>query len=179
MKLLSKVALLGASIALATVATAGVSYGAGSVGQPYIGAKVSQIDTDLASKKAVGYGVYGGYNFSQNFGAEVEFQGSDAKEYSAGPYKFEYDAKTYGAYGTYRYNFDNTPFYAKGKLGVAKTEVEVKGKSGINYKAKDDTTSVAGGVGFGLQQGAIGLEASYNYLNSDTNTVSVGAHIAF
>lgn len=179
MKTLSKIALLATSLAAAVSAGAAVNYGAGSVGQPYVGAKASYIDTDLASKKAVGYGVYGGYNFDQNFGAEVEFQGSEAKEYSAGPYKFEYDAKTYGAYGTYRYNFANTPFYAKGKLGVAKTEVEVKGKNGFNYSAKDDTTGLAGGVGLGVQQGGIGLEASYNYLNGDTNTVSVGAHIAF
>lgn len=177
-KTLSKVALLGASVVLAMSANAAVNYGTGSVGQPYVGAKVSQIDTDLASKKAVGYGVYGGYNFDQNFGAEVEFQGSEAKEYTAGPYQFEYDAKAYGAYGTYRYHFANTPFYAKGKLGVAKTEVETKGKN-LNYSFKDDTTSMAGGVGLGFQQGGIGVEASYNYLNGDSNAVSLGAHVAF
>lgn len=174
MKALSKIALLGASLALTVTANAAVGYNAG---QPYIGAKIGQVDTDVVSEKALAYGVYGGYNFDQNFGAEVEFQGSETKEFGTGLSKAEYDAKTYGAYGTYRYHFNNSPLYVKGKLGAAKTEVDVKSKI-TSYTATYDKTGVAGGAGVGFQQGNFGVEAMYNHLG-EGNVVSVGAHLAF
>lgn len=177
MKTLSKIALLSASLVLATSAHSAISYGASHAGQPYVGVKVGQIDVDDVSEKAVSYGVYGGYNFDQNFGAEVEFQGSETKDFSVGNAKYEYDAKTYGAYGTYRYHFNNTPFYAKGKLGVAKTEVDVKGTN-VGYVYTADKTSVAGGVGLGYQQNGFGVEASYSHVN-DANVIGLGAHLAF
>ncbi|MDO4251494.1 MAG: porin family protein [Moraxella sp.] len=177
MKTLSKITLLGSGFVLAVSAQAAVSYGASNAGQPYVGVKVGQADVDDLPKKAMTYGVYGGYNFDQNLGAEVEFQGSDSKDYSVGNANLEYDVKTYGAYGTYRLNFNNTPFYAKGKLGVAKTDIEVKGKN-FNYLDTSDKTGVAGGVGLGYQQGNFGVEAGYN-LAGDANMLNVGAHLAF
>lgn len=180
MKTVSKIILASATAAVMTM-SANAAVGYGTAGEAYVGVKAGQVDPNIydINKKATGYGVYGGYNFDQNFGAEVEYVGSDTKEYSVGNAKYEYDAKTFGAYGTYRYHFNNTPFYAKGKLGVAKTEVEDKGVN-VNWTGSSDTTSLAGGVGVGFKPAAnIGIEAGYNYLNADVSNISLGAHLAF
>ena len=181
MKTLNKALLaLGASSLLAMSASAAVSYGVNGVGQPYIGVKAGQIDVDVDganADKATAYGVYGGYNFDQNFGVEAEYLGTDDADITTATRKGEYDAKTYGAYGTYRYQFAGSPVYAKGKLGVAKTEA--KSTSG-NIVLDQDKTSVAGGVGLGFQPTAnFGIEAGYNYLNSDANMWGIGAHLTF
>lgn len=181
MKTLNKAILaLATSSVLAVSANAAVSYGANGVGQPYVGVKVGQIDVDVDganADKATAYGIYGGYNFDRNFGIEAEFLGTDDADLTAGNAKGEYDAKTYGAYGTYRYQFAGTPVYAKGKLGVAKTDVQ---STSGNIVLDKDKTSVAGGVGLGFQPTAnFGIEAGYNYLNADANMWGVGAHLTF
>lgn len=181
MKTLNKAMLtLIASSVLAVGANAAVSYGANGMGQPYVGVKAGQFDVDINgvnADKATAYGVYGGYNFDQNFGVEAEYVGSDDAKLAVGTLQGEYDAKTYGAYGTYRYHFAGSPVYAKGKLGVAKTEVKST-TGGIVVDA--DKTSLAGGVGLGFQPtNNFGIEATYNYLNSDANMWGVGAHITF
>lgn len=181
MKMLNKTLLaLATSSLLAVSANAMVSYGANSVGQPYVGVKVGQIDIDVDNAnadKATAYGVYGGYNFDQNFGVEAEYLGTDNADLTSATGRGEYDAKTYGAYGTYRYHFAGTPVYAKGKLGIAKTEAE---STSGNIVLDADKTSLAGGVGIGFQPTAnFGIEAGYNYLNSDANMWGVGAHLAF
>lgn len=182
MKTLSKIALVGAVASVMTVsASAAMSYGAPNAGEPYVGVKIGQTNPDVLgiNEKATGYGVYGGYNFDQNFGAEAEFLGTDTKSYNVGNSKYEYDAKTYGAYGTYRYHFNNTPFYAKGKLGIAKTEIDDKGVN-VNYSGTVDKTSLAGGVAVGFKPASnIGIEAGYNYLNQDTTSLTLGAHLSF
>ena len=163
---------LSASSLLMMSASAAVSYGANSVGQPYVGVKVGQFDLDKLQShkgKLTAYGVYGGYNFDQNTGVELEYLA-----------EYEVKAKTYGAYGTYRYHFDNMPVYAKGKLGLSKTEVENYTTNSRAYSKKDDKTSIAGGVGVGFQPTAnFGIEAGYNYLNADANMWGLGAHLAF
>lgn len=65
----------------AVSANAAVTYGAGAAGQPYVGAKASQLNISgiQGASKATAYGVYGGYQYDQNFGAEVEYQGSSNK----------------------------------------------------------------------------------------------------
>ncbi|MFB6348170.1 porin family protein [Moraxella marmotae] len=181
MKTLSKALLaVSASSLLAMSANAAISYGNSADAQPYVGVKIGQIDADQISGKNTAYGVYGGYNFDQNFGVEAEFVGTDSKKFHIGNAPVEGDVKTYGAYGTYRYNFMNTPFYAKGKLGIAKTEVDVKGREGVAYSQNRDKTSLAGGVGVGYKPTAnFGVEASYNYLSEDATMLGLGAHLAF
>lgn len=186
MKTLNKALLaLGASSLLAMSATAAVSYGANSVGQPYVGVKVGQFNLDKIRShkgKLTAYGVYGGYNFDQNTGVELEYVGASSEKYKHSTTHAEHEvkAKTYGAYGTYRYHFNNSPVYAKGKLGLSKTEVENHTTNSRAYSKKDDKTSIAGGVGLGFQPTAnFGIEAGYNYLNSDANIWGVGAHLAF
>ncbi|MFL1731996.1 porin family protein [Moraxella oculi] len=180
MKTLSKAILaLGASSILAMSANAAITYGSSSQGQPYVGVKLGQINADGLPSKATSYGVYGGYNFDQNIGAQVEYVGSETKGYTKGLNNYEYDVKTYGVYGTYRYHFNNTPVYAKGKLGIAKTKVKNKGLS-VNSISVSDKTGLAGGVAVGFNATTnVGLEAGYDYLGSDASMWGVSAHLKF
>lgn len=171
-------AVLGLSL-VALNAHSAVSYGSSSAGQAYVGAKVGLLDTDVANKKTTTYGIYGGYNFDQTIGVEAEYLTTNAKAYDKDAERHEYDARTFGVYGTYRYHIPNSTVYLKGRLGMAKTEVTSKG---LNvYKSHvSDKTSIAGGVGAGLQiTQNLGVEAGYNYLNADTQVLGVGAYFAF
>ena len=180
MKTLQKTLLaLAAGSLLSMGAQAAVSYGNGYTGQPYVGVKVGHFDLDVdGADKPTAYGVYGGYNFDPNFGIEAEYVGSDDADY----YNGDIDAKSYGAYGTYRYQFPNTGLYAKGKLGVAKTKIEG------NFLAKDlerktlsqSDTSLAGGVGLGYSVNPnFSVEAEYDKLGSDVDLMTVGAQLKF
>ena len=178
MKTLQKTLLALAVGSLVSVgAQAAVSYGSGYVGQPYVGIKAGQFDLDYSgAEKPTAYGVYAGYNFDPNFGMEVEYLGSDDADYRGG----DIDAKTYGAYGTYRYTFPNTALYAKGKLGVARTEVKSSNTflNANNFSDKD--TSIAGGVGLGYAVNSdFSVEAEYDKLGSDADLWTVGAHLKF
>ena len=176
MKTLQKTLLALAAGSLVSMgAQAAVSYGNGYTGQPYVGVKVGQFDLDYAgTDKPTAYGIYGGYNFDPNFGIEAEYVGSDDADYRGG----DIDAKTYGAYGTYRYAFPNTGLYAKGKLGVAKTEVE--GKNTLTQNFSDSDTSLAGGVGLGYSVNPnFSVEAEYDKLGSDVDLMTVGAQLKF
>lgn len=182
MKTFSKVmmVLMMSSVAVVS-ANAAISYGAPGLGQPYVGVKASQVDTKLVgAPKSMAYGVYGGYNLNQNFGAEVELQRSEKKTYQNDGFEYQYDVKTYGAYGTYRYHFADTPLYVKGKLGVAQTNLRDQSKSaGYNYTS-GNKANLAGGAGVGFAPNAnFGIEASYNYLSEHANAITVGAHLAF
>ena len=113
MKTLKTLLAVSASSLLAMSANAAISYGNSADAQPYVGAKIGQVDAKQINGKNTAYGIYAGYNFDQNFGVEAEFVGSDAKEFNAGMSPVKGDVKSFGAYGTYRYNFINTPFYAQ------------------------------------------------------------------
>ncbi|GAF59709.1 porin family protein [Psychrobacter glacincola] len=181
MKTLQKTLLALAAGSLLTVgAQAATSYSNGYTGQPYVGVKVGQFDLDIDNADdPTAYGVYGGYNFDQNFGVEAEYVGSDDADYRNG----DLDAKTYGAYGTARYQFPNTGLYAKGKLGVAKTEVEgdyTVGPAKVSRSSSD--TGLAGGVGLGYSVNPnFGVEAEYSMMDSDVDAklLTVGAQLKF
>lgn len=177
MKILQKSLLALAVGSLVSVgAQAAVTYGNGYTGQPYVGAKVGQFDLDQnGTDDPTAYGIYAGYNFDPNFGIEAEYVGSDDADYYSNG---EVDAKSYGAYGTYRYAFPNTGIYAKGKLGVAKTKVEGSGTLTQNFS--DSDTSLAGGVGLGYSVNPdFGIEAEYDKLGSDVDLMTIGAHLKF
>lgn len=180
MKTLQKTLLaLAAGSLLSMGAQAAVSYGNGYTGQPYAGLKVGQFDLDVdGASDPTAYGVYGGYNFDPNFGIEAEYVGSDDANY----YNGDIDAKSYGAYGTYRYAFPNTALYAKGKLGVAKTKIEGNSFSENSDRrtvSKSDT-SLAGGVGLGYAVNSdFSVEAEYDMLGSDADLMTVGAQLKF
>ncbi|MEJ6066492.1 porin family protein [Psychrobacter sp. 16-Bac2893] len=179
MKTLQKTLIaLAAGSLLSMGAQAAVSYGNGYTGQPYVGAKVGQFDLDVdGADDPTAYGVYAGYNFDPNFGMEAEFVGSGDADYRGG----DIDAKTYGAYGTYRYAFPNTGLYAKGKLGVARTEIEATGTSPAGvYNGSNKDTSLAGGVGLGYSVNPnFSVEAEYDKLGSDADLMTVGAQLKF
>lgn len=180
MNMLSKVAL-SALVVVSASAQAAISYGASNAGQPYVGVSVGQITPTVGNikDKSTAYGIYGGYNFDQNFGVQVEYTGSDTKPYTIGANRYEYNAKNYGAYGTYRYHFNNTPFYAKAKVGMGNTKINDKGITQTSQSLYSKT-SLAGGVGVGYTPtNNFGVEAGYNYLNGDSKSVTVGAHLAF
>ncbi|WP_201534609.1 outer membrane beta-barrel protein [Psychrobacter ciconiae] len=92
-------------------AQAAISY---SNSQPYVGAKIGQFmvdDNDFDDSTA--FGVYAGYNFTPEFGMEVEYVGSSEESYNVSGVNIDYDFKTYGIYGTYRYVFPNTALYSQ------------------------------------------------------------------
>ena len=179
MKTLQKTLLaLAAGSLLSISAQAAVSYGNGYTGQPYVGVKVGQFDLDVdGADDPTAYGVYGGYNFDPNFGVEVEYVGSDDADYYGG----DIDAKTYGAYGTYRYAFPNSGLYAKGKVGIAKTELEASATvAGVTRSESVDDTSLAGGIGLGYAVNQdLSVEAEYDIVGSDTDLMTIGAQLKF
>ncbi|WP_440464494.1 porin family protein [Psychrobacter sp. ASPA161_6] len=165
---------------LSVSAQAAVNY----AGQPYVGIKAGKflVDTDDLDDPTA-YGIYAGYNFDPNFGAEVEYVGSSDTDIETGTsaIKAEYDLKTYGAYGTYRYQFPNTGLYAKGKLGFAKAEINVSAStSGYSDSDSDSDSGVAGGIGLGYNVNPnMSIEAEYDYVAEDTTLLTVGAHYKF
>lgn len=184
MKALHKTLIaLAAGTMMTAGAQAAVNYTTGyTAGQPYVGAKIGKFNLDTkqantTNDNPMAYGIYGGYNFDPNFGVEAEFVGSDKADLTRNNIKGKIDAKTYGIYGTYRYTVPNTAIYGKGKLGVAKTEVE---GSTVGYKYSSDKTSLAGGLGLGFQpMPNVGIEAGYDWTGNNTKLMSIGAHVKF
>ena len=163
-------------------------------GQPYAGVKVGQYSPDDVDDDAVSYGVYGGYKFTSQFGVEAEYlTTNDADAFDDTLEKSEYSADVYGLYATYDYIFPNTGLYAKGRLGVAKNEIDVdytdKVSSIFNDSFSYSDTGVAGGLGLGYNITPMAsVEAMYNFYPTidfddgddlDTNGVTLGAHVKF
>ena len=167
-------------------AQAAVSYGAG---QSYVGAKIGQYDAEDTDDEALSYGVYGGYKFTPEFGVEAEYlTTSDADVFDDSFEKLEYSGEVYGLYATYDYALPNTALYAKGRLGIAKNELEVdytdKEDSFYSYNASESETSIAGGLGLGYNITPMAsVEVMYNMYPSvediDVDGVTLGAHVKF
>ena len=152
-------------------------------GQTYVGAKVGAFMPDDSGldnlDNATAYGVYGGYNFNDKFGAEIEYIGSSDADLTVEGFDGEYNLETFGAYATYRYQFANAPVFAKAKLGIANAEVEVNVAGG---SASDDDTAIAGGLGLGYQATPnVDLLAEWALIGGDIDTdlLTVGASYKF
>lgn len=180
MKLVKTVALAVALSTVAMGANAQINNNA-MAGQPYAGVKVGQFDVDGTSKKATAYGVYGGYKFNENFGVELDFVGGEDINFEVGSTKYELNSKSYGAYGAYNYNFANTPFYAKGKLGFNTLKVESKATTGSSVTSGSNSdTGFAYGVGVGYSPNSkFGIEAEYSKPTSADALLTLGAHLKF
>lgn len=172
---------LSVSSLISVSAQAAVNY----AGQPYVGVKVGKflVDTDDLDDPTA-YGIYAGYNFDSNFGAEIEYVGSSDTDIDTGTrlLKGEYDLKTYGAYGTYRYQFPNTGLYAKGKLGFSKAEIDasLSDTFGNSVSESDSDSGVAGGIGLGYNFNPnMSVEAEYDYVAEDIALLTLGAHVKF
>lgn len=204
-KVLSVLAVAG----LATIAhakTDTITYGGTKVNQPYVGVKFAQIDSGTGYVTTVptvsetnevtftdyryggpahnnALGIYAGYNFDEHFGAEAEFLVSAKKDFvvniAGSDVTYQQESNLFGAYGTYRYNFENTPFYAKAKLGFARTNVDMNRLGRDNKVESHNSSGAAYGIGAGYNNGKIGIEASFSHPHSDVDVVSVGAHMAF
>lgn len=61
----------------------------------------------------VGQFLVGDGDFDSNFGVEAEYMGSSTADLRVAGVDLDYDLKTYGLYGTYRYTFPHTPFYQR------------------------------------------------------------------
>ena len=159
-------------------------------GQPYAGVKVGQYSPDESGvDDAVSYGVYGGYKFTPEFGVEAEYlTTNDADAFEDEFEKNEYSADVYGLYATYEYAFPNTALYAKGRLGIAKNEIDAdytdKEDSSENDSSSFSDTGIAGGLGLGYNiTPTASFEAMYNIYpqvdDVDVGGFSLGAHFKF
>lgn len=160
-------------------AQAAVSYGDG---QPYVGAKIGQFMIDEGElDDPTAFGAYAGYNFTPEFGMEVEYVGSSEESINISGVNVDYGLKTYGIYGTYRYVFPNTALYAKGKLGFAKAEINVEANGfGGSASDSDSDTGVAGGIGLGyLVNPNIAIEGEYAIVAEDIDLLTIGANFKF
>ncbi|MGE6475129.1 porin family protein [Psychrobacter sp. NPDC078631] len=182
-----------ASSVMTMSAQAAISYGAG---QSYVGAKVGQYNPDVDAvdlDDAVSYGVYGGYKFAPEIGIEAEYlTTSDEEVFNDAFEKLEYSADVYGLYATYDYAFPNTTLYAKGRLGIAKNELDLEytDKEDSEFSADDSysETGIAGGLGLGYNfTPMVSTEVMYNYYPSidvegddfDASGITLGAHFKF
>lgn len=183
MKTVNKTLVALVAGSLLTVGANANVYQQNTTAQPYFGVKAGQFDIDVnGADKATAYGVYAGYQFDQNVGVEAEYVGSEKADVnlttaSGATVPAKYDAKSYGVYGTYKYNFANTPVYAKGKLGLARSEFEAE-TTGVSRTNSD--TGIAGGVGVGFKATPnFAIEAEYDYKSNDMNLWSIGANFKF
>ncbi len=151
-------------------------------GQPYVGAKVGAFMPDDGGAdidNATAFGVYGGYNFNDKVGVEAEYLGSSDADINDAA-DSEYNIRTYGLYATYRYNFENTPLFAKGKLGFANNEVDVS--DSINGNEKFDDTAFAGGIALGYTLSPmVDMQAEFAMVGGDveSNILTLGANYKF
>lgn len=182
MKTLQKTLLALAAGSLMTVGAQAAVY---NTAQPYIGAKIGQYDLDGAKDDATSYGIYGGAKFTPNFGMEAEYMTTSDEDYSN---LSEYSADVYGLYGTYDYTFPGSNMYAKGRLGVAKNKVDFERKVVGGYNGSESKTSVAGGLGLGLNLAPnAAVELAYDWYpevkvgndKKDANGITLGANFKF
>ena len=161
-------------------------------GQPYAGVKVGQYNPDKVDEDAVSYGIYGGYKFTPEFGIEAEYLTTgDADAFSDEFGSSEYSADVYGLYATYDYAFPNTALYAKGRLGIAKNEIDVDDFNTGDVEDESfsySDTGVSGGLGLGYNITPMAtVEVMYNVYPTidtdgddlDVNGFTLGAHFKF
>ena len=183
MKTLQKTLLALVAGSLVSVgAQAALFSSANYAGTPYVGAKIGKfmLDEDNLDDPTA-FGAYAGYNFTPAVGMEVEYVGSSEESISGNGVDVDYDLKTYGIYGTYRYAFPNTALYAKGKLGFAKAEVDVEASGfGVSGSDSSDDTGIAGGIGLGYNFNPnIAIEAEYAIVAEDVDLLTIGANYNF
>ena len=183
MKYLQKVLVaLSVGSLMSVSAQAALFSGANYNGQPYIGAKVGQFMLDIEElDDPTAFGAYAGYNFTPAVGMEVEYVGSSEESISGNGINVDYDLKTYGIYGTYRYVFPNTALYAKGKLGLAKAELDTEvSELGNSESESNSDTGLAGGIGLGYSVTPnLAIEGEYAIVAEDVDLLTIGANFKF
>lgn len=160
-----KSALVLATASVCQSASAANLFGGTVDGKPYVGVKVGKLDYS-GKVKPMSYGVVAGYQYDPNVGVELEYLGSEEKKESgtvrigAGDqavdvaYAGSVKGRHYGVYGHYRYNFDQSPIYAKGRVGLVNSEVNIKTTTTderFDFARKQTSTGMALGANVGYQ----------------------------
>lgn len=137
----------------------------------------------ISARDGAGYGLYGGYKFTDNYAIELEYTdiGTDTEmvNYCAtnplcDQIRGDVDVATYAVYGVYRTTGD---IYLKARAGYLYEDIEFS-FAGNTYDSRYEGGFVAS-LGGGVRFGAISVEAEYNYLESDIDFISLGAHYQF
>jgi OOP family OmpA-OmpF porin len=183
------------NILFALIAALAAPLAAHAEGNYYVGGNVGRaeqkVDLDGLSIKEhkTAYKVYGGYNYSQNFGAEIGF--ADLREVEKTGNGARIASKPQSLYvaavGTLPLN---EQFALIGKLGVAYNHVKVSASApGYSDSASDNRTSpyISAGAAYVLNKN-VSFVAEYEYFGKiakdgdasiKANLVSVGVRYAF
>lgn len=176
------------SLALLTSLLAtGATHAAGKI---YVGAKLAVAEADIPGfDYAYLGGIYGGFNllgkdsqFNQDLkGGTLAVEGEALLTIHKGDAASggKWDMKSLGVYAAYRHPLTDY-FYLKGKVGVARTDIDtaVTPSSSINARTGTDTSLVAG-IGGGFKVGPGRLEAELATFEGDITLLSAGFHMAF
>lgn len=175
---------LKAALAVTVGSLLGINAHAATAGQNYVGVKVGQVmvdDDGVADnlKDATAFAIYGGHQFTPNIGIEAEYIGSKDADVKVEGIDAEYNVNSLGLYGTYTQQFQSSPLFVKGKLGVTRSELEV---SALGQKASTKETDIALGAALGYQLNSqFDAQAEYMYVtgDSDTGVWTVGLNYKF
>lgn len=173
---------LAVSLALAAgLIGAGAAHAQGKI---YVGAVAGLVELDAPGfDKSVNAGIYGGYNMlgkDSHFAADlgggtlaVEAQVTLTAVKGDAPVG-EWDMTSTAVYAAYRHPFGQS-FYAKGKLGIARYNID------LDFAAPQSGTETAlsAGVGGGFKVGPGSLELEVTTHESDVYFVSAGFHMTF
>jgi len=183
------------NVLFALIAALAAPLAAHAEGNYYVGGNVGRaeqkVDLDGLSFKEhkTAYKVYGGYNYTQNFGAEIGFADLREAEKSGNGARISSKPESLyvAAVGTLPLN---DQFALIGKAGVAYTHVKVSASvAGFSDSGSDNRTSpyVSVGAAYLLNKN-VSFVAEYEYFgkiakdgdaNIKANLVSVGVRYAF
>lgn len=148
---------------------------------PYIGgsAGVASFNVDCSAgvscdDSSTGYKLYGGYNFDQQFGVELDYLDFGNATWSVGGFKaLDLSATAFGAAGVF--NFDiNRQWSGAVKLGLAQVTLD---GSGVYSNGSQSDTKVYGGVDFAYAiNPRLKLRAGWDFTTGDyTNRLGYGS----
>ncbi|MEE9492036.1 MAG: outer membrane beta-barrel protein [Gammaproteobacteria bacterium] len=136
---------------------------------PYVGLSLGVMDVDGADSNPLNGGLVLGYDFSAEaftFGLEAEFTTSLKDGEVVKNVDFELDSQA--LYLTGKLDI-NPQFYAKGRLGILREEIDSESDTGL---------SVGAGLGFRINN-MISLEGEFTLIEEDVNFFSISARYRF
>ena len=152
----------------------------------YVGAKGGLMMPDRDGfDNAINVGAYGGYNLvgagaplkANLGGGTLAIEGEVTLTASSGDFSVtggsgDWKITTLGAYAAYRFPVTAT-FYAKGKAGVVRSDVDIS-VSGVSGGGNDTDFSIGAGVGFVLGRGSLEVEITRINAHDNFDFLSVG-----
>jgi hypothetical protein len=178
--------LAAAVVLTAGLAAAGAAQAAGKI---YVGAKLGLLDADPSGctagcslDPAFNIGAYGGYNMlgkdahwdADLAGGTLAVEGEATLTAVKGDAGLlgDWDMTSIAAYAAYRHPMTDA-FYLKGKLGVARYEIDT------DFGSFDSETALAAGIGAGWSVGPGSIEAEITTYEGDILFVTAGFHMSF